>query len=140
MFELSLDLGLLVCTECLVPLPTSSFYKAKKNSTGFFGKCKDCYCKQVADRIKNDPEAKIKHDKSTAAYEKRNPNKRIARNAVKSAMRSGKIAQQPCEICGDPDGHAHHDDYGKPLEVRFLCRKHHCEWHTENEAKEAIPW
>lgn len=30
---------------------------------------------------------------------------------------------------------AHHDDYSKPFNVRWLCPQHHREWHKNNEAK-----
>ena len=39
--------------------------------------------------------------------------------------RLGKLKQKPCEICGINDVVMHHDDYSKPLEVRWLCIKHH---------------
>lgn len=42
------------------------------------------------------------------------------------------LPKQPCEVCGkETDVHAHHDDYGKPLEVRWLCRTHHLAAHRE---------
>lgn len=44
----------------------------------------------------------------------------------------GLKMHQPCEVCGDKNGFAHHDDYTKPLEVRFLCQKCHTEWHKNN--------
>ena len=44
------------------------------------------------------------------------------------------LKQQPCITCGLP-GERHHSDYTKPLEVIFLCRKHHSELHNKlNEA------
>jgi hypothetical protein len=32
------------------------------------------------------------------------------------------------------DIQGHHDDYLKPLEIRWLCRKHHQELHLKKEA------
>lgn len=62
----------------------------------------------------------------------RNPEKCKARAAFKWAVKSGKITRQPCEVCGAPKGEGHHDDYSKPFEVQWLCRKHHMELHRVN--------
>ncbi|MFC3331681.1 hypothetical protein ACFOEM_04310 [Paenalcaligenes hominis] len=35
-----------------------------------------------------------------------------------------------CEVCGKSKVDAHHDDYSKPLEVRWLCREHHMQHHA----------
>jgi hypothetical protein len=45
------------------------------------------------------------------------------------AFKLGILVREPCEICGRKDSEAHHDDYLKPLEVRFLCRPHHFRFH-----------
>lgn len=37
--------------------------------------------------------------------------------------RRGKLVPQPCETCGDANVEMRHDDYTKPLEVRWLCRR-----------------
>jgi len=66
------------------------------------------------------------------AYLDRNPVKRAAHNAVSNAIRDGKLIRQPCESCGNERAHAHHDDYSKPLDVRWLCTTHHAEWHKHN--------
>lgn len=68
--------------------------------------------------------------RANIAYIERNPRKRDAHNKVSNAIRDGKLTKQPCEICGDEKVHAHHDDYAKPLDVRWLCNKHHNEWHN----------
>lgn len=38
----------------------------------------------------------------------------------------------PCEVCGVKNAEIHHLDYSKPLKIKWLCRKHHCEWHKKN--------
>lgn len=42
---------------------------------------------------------------------------------------SGRLKRQRCEICSKWPADAHHDDYSKPLEVRWLCRSHHRQHH-----------
>ncbi len=67
-----------------------------------------------------------------------------AQNLCEKAIAKGVLTPQSCECCGDygkmKDGrnkvHAHHDDYNKPLDVRWLCQKCHHEWHKQNKAKE----
>ena len=54
-----------------------------------------------------------------------------AQPKVMSALSSGRLQKEPCEICGR-DAEAHHDNYNYPLQVRWLCRKHHAEWHRNN--------
>lgn len=41
-----------------------------------------------------------------------------------------ELPRSPCEVCGKTIGvHAHHDDYSKPLLVRWLCARHHMQIH-----------
>jgi len=42
-----------------------------------------------------------------------------------SAIRSGKLSRRNCEKCGADKTEAHHDDYSKPLDVRWLCKTCH---------------
>lgn len=56
-----------------------------------------------------------------------------ARNEVRKARLRGDLVPQQCEAEGcNKIGHAHHDDYRKPLEVRWLCRGHHDELHQND--------
>lgn len=41
----------------------------------------------------------------------------------------GLLLKEPCQICGDPNSQMHHDDYNHPLDVKWLCRKHHIRYH-----------
>jgi len=61
-------------------------------------------------------------------WAEKNPEKRRAQWAANNAVRDGKLIRQPCEVCGATERiQKHHDDYSKPLEVRWLCIKHHAE-------------
>lgn len=60
------------------------------------------------------------------SYREKFPERRKARVIVGHAIRDGKLTKQPCEGCGTAKRvHAHHEDYNKPLEVRWLCAKCH---------------
>lgn len=76
-----------------------------------------------------------------------------AHDLVERAIRSGRMVQgTKCEACGGSlrfaDGRsgvqAHHDDYNKPLSVRWLCQPCHHAWHKHNtpirkEVPEELP-
>lgn len=69
-----------------------------------------------------------------------------ARAKVSKAVRGGRLVPQPCEVCGLSGKYkngrnmieAHHDDYSKPLEVRWLCRKHHYEADRATDTRAAV--
>ena len=51
-------------------------------------------------------------------------------NVVRDAIRRGELTRDACEVCGsDRNVDAHHDDYTKPLDVRWLCRSCHQKHH-----------
>jgi len=52
-----------------------------------------------------------------------------ARAIVAQAIKDG-LKRGPCESCGSTSFiEAHHDNYNKPLEIRWLCRSHHAKLH-----------
>ena len=57
------------------------------------------------------------------------PRAHRAHRTVAYYKETGRLTPQPCEICGE-QGEAHHDDYAKPLEVRWLCHLHHMRRHA----------
>jgi len=65
----------------------------------------------------------------------RHPKKAWAHMATRSALRRGLLQKQPCAICGDPKAEAHHEDYDRPLLVRWLCRKHHKQAHKRGAGR-----
>ena len=69
---------------------------------------------------------------SVRSWRSRYPAALRAERQVEHAVRTGHLSASPCEVCSDTDAHAHHDDYSKPLDVRWLCRTHHMGWHKLN--------
>ena len=56
-----------------------------------------------------------------------------AKNAVRYALRTGKLKKEPCYVCGEKEVHGHHPSYAKDmrLAVVWLCVKHHNEVHNK---------
>ena len=52
-------------------------------------------------------------------------------SVVQKAILSGRLVREPCSRCGAPKAQAHHEDYSKPLDVAWLCRKCHKQRHRE---------
>ena len=76
---------------------------------------------------------RVKKNGGTKRYRDKYPNKYKAQTTVNNAIRDGKIFKSPCESCGS-DGkiNGHHDDYLKPLDIRWLCFWCHSQWHKLN--------
>ena len=109
---------------------------------GHLNICKLCTCKRVTkhrdanvERIREyDKDRPVRNGtlKAIEAWDTKYPMKRKAITTVGNAIRDGKITKKPCEVCGATKVHAHHDDYDKPLDVRFLCSVHHRAWHKKH--------
>ena len=76
-------------------------------------------------RYHSDPSNRERVNAIKRAWRQRNLHKVAAHSAVARALRKGTLVKEPCEVCGDVNVHAHHDDYDKKLEVRWLCPLHH---------------
>jgi hypothetical protein len=49
---------------------------------------------------------------------------------VKEAVKNGTLQKRPC-FCGKTNVHAHHENYANPLDVIWVCPKHHKVLHKE---------
>lgn len=67
-------------------------------------------------------------------YREANQEKRQAKQlAFRAVERGDLIRPDSCSECGkECVPHGHHDDYSRPLEVRWLCHACHLGWHREN--------
>ena len=52
------------------------------------------------------------------------------RESTNRAIKAGILERQPCEVCGVDPADCHHADYGNPLNVVWLCKKHHAKEHV----------
>ena len=56
-----------------------------------------------------------------------------AHRIIEGMIRRGELSKEPCEVCADERAQAHHDDYSRPFQVRWLCNFHHSEYHREQD-------
>ena len=113
------------------------------------------YWKARSAERRKDPEYRAKQSEVFRAWQEKNGNtpERLARKAeqmrgyakahgtrehhqarrkVRHEIEMGRLVRQPCEVCGGVEKiHAHHDDYTRPLSVRWLCQFHHHEHHAK---------
>ena len=61
--------------------------------------------------------------------------RQAAKNAVKYAVKTGKLVKEPCFICGSEESVAHHSSYARDMRlvVTWLCTPHHNEIHNPVE-------
>ena len=81
------------------------------------------------------PNGKANKLANTRKMIKKYPNKYRARYMASNAIRAGKVKRGACETCGTDKVEAHHDDYDKPLELRWFCMTHHKEYERKQNIK-----
>ncbi|KKL82730.1 hypothetical protein LCGC14_1981810 [marine sediment metagenome] len=54
-------------------------------------------------------------------------------------LRDKKIKRMPCIVCGSLKSEGHHFNYSKPLEVTWLCFKHHRQIHKQSIEQADFP-
>ncbi len=136
------------CFKCQTVKPLSEFYKHPQMGDGHLNKCKECTKKDSDENFKRkmqDPDWQIKErerqrkkeearrQKGLVKKYKRKPISAAERKAIygeyMSAIQLGKIIPQPCQVCGKEKAQGHHEDYSKPLDVVWLCSRHHADRH-----------
>lgn len=142
-----------ICFKCKEAKEVKEFYKHPGMKDGLLGKCKKCACNDSNSNRQKNYEYYISYDRKRAnlphrvkmrlayaktingkkshrvandKWRKNNAEKRKAHDEVWKAYKEGRLKKMACEICNTSSSiHAHHDDYSKPLEVRWLCSSHH---------------
>lgn len=146
------------CIACGETKPFEMYGKNSTYKEGFDHKCKSCRYELVKKyratargrasaraTVRNYHQsprgrlAKKRYELTEKGREKRrthaiahriaNPEKKLARDRALAAVRAGKITKQNCVICDCDQSFGHHEDYSKPLDLTWLCRKHHTARH-----------
>ena len=151
-----------VCRECNQEKEITGFYKHPKMADGYLNKCIKCVKERVSKHRETNLEKILAYDKkrgnlphrvkarqeytqtqagkqarkrANAVQKKRYPMMYAAHVITGNAIRDKKLIQaNNCSICNSTVRiEGHHDDYTKPLDVRWLCKKCHTEWHRHNK-------
>ncbi len=111
---------------------------------GRLNKCKECTkgdSKKTYEKIQSIPELAIRERKRQRIKEnkrriegrtkkyKKQLRRSPASDILARAIRLKQIEKKPCEICGKTRAQGHHEDYSKPLDVVWLCIRHHNDRH-----------
>ena len=130
-----------ICFKCERTLPMRMFYTHSETRDGRLGKCKQCtkedtkqnYIKnrdkiRAYNKARNQmPTRKAYKQKNDKRLRAEQPEKTKSRRIYQRALKSGKLIRESCFYCGASKVEGHHDDYEKPLEVRWVCFKCHRE-------------
>lgn len=139
-----------VCFKCGECKPLHDFYRHPQMADGRLGKCKECTKADVKARSRSNPavqkydrkRAKLPHRRramqaTVIRWRKKYPERYMAHTKLNNAVRDGKIKKGKCKVCGSRKTHGHHSDYSKPLEVTWLCAKHHQRHHADDTSRKA---
>lgn len=128
------------CFKCGEDKDRTEFYAHPMMGDKLLGKCKECTKADVRKHRVDKPQTisayerlrfqrpERKKQKATCRRnrQKLKPEKAAAYQAVNRAIKNGTLKRQPCE-CGEKRVQAHHDDYSKPLDIKWYCFKCHRE-------------
>lgn len=144
-----------VCRRCNEELDLSNFKTYKKNDKTYYqsmcipcrkeynkldktkNTIKKCYEKngdkyrKQGNEYNTSDRGRELNKKRSRTYRENNSLKAKARNSVRTALRNGSLLRpSKCSECNKeciPE--AHHPDYNKPLEIKWLCKSCHEDTH-----------
>lgn len=124
--ELPADERTRICPRCTKAKALSEFgqrtRRGKKSSLPY---CRSCHLEYHKEWRHGKGRDTFKAANATS--KRRYPNRKRARDIARAAVKYGEIRWGTCIVGGDCSGRAemHHDDYDKPLQITWVCRRHH---------------
>jgi len=118
-----------ICPSCKERLPLTFFARDKSKSDDVTSHCKKCRNLQ-----KQHSRALGLYKNSERRYRRsRDPVKDYAKEVVRRFVAAGLKKPEECEICsGKGRLEAHHPDYSKPLNFKWLCKRCHAYIHRND--------
>lgn len=111
-----------LCSFCHTRKPKGEFYFSAGNAGSICKPCNKLRMRQYAKTHRAEIQATA--SKSYRLHKDR----AIARSNAEDSF----PITQPCEVAGCKQlGQRHHDDYSKPLDIRWLCLEHHTAEHSK---------
>ena len=140
------------CGRCGKRKELSEYSVNRAKEDGLNSWCKDCLSAYRKERLAkanaSRPEGWKQKTKDKAAYQKewaaarpgymtkakrdwwqKNRDRMKVKDAVRYAIKVGKLVKTPCHVCGKEQVEGHHPDYSRPLDVVWLCKEHHLAIH-----------
>lgn len=119
-------------TEKTLFVSSTSYYKGRKYQSY---SCKECHLEYFR-KWRKTKRGKAISVSAVIKSQKKYPEKTKARILLNRAVSLGFLLKPSgCSLCGSLSSvEAHHEDYSKPLEVIWLCRKCHAETHKNAKA------
>lgn len=129
------------CLKCELSKPLDDFYvSAPRGVERRWPYCKPCEVARLADRREKGLHLP-KLRRHVAKHREKYPEQAEANRIFSQAIRNKRIIRpNACELCGTSPPpnrlgrssiQGHHDDYSKPLEVRWFCQPCHIEHHRK---------
>lgn len=112
------------CPKCQSDREESEFSWTDKRRSSY---CRECQS-AIHAAWRKTRNGKASEGACAVRARERHPHKVKARNALYHEIRKGRMVKGACESHGaDCRGRveAHHDDYARPLDVRWICQHHH---------------
>lgn len=127
------------CPRCKRVLPLHAFAGNARRHDGKQTYCRECWSSMQRGRYAGrSTEARAAEIDRKVLAHRREPLKHRARLYVSLALYFGDLRRGPCEVCGVKTVQGHHNDYHRPLAVRWLCKRHHDALHESERTQKEV--